>query len=25
MSFATSREQLRKGLDRFKELVSSVR
>jgi aspartate aminotransferase len=25
MSFATSREQLRKGLDRFKELVASVR
>jgi aspartate aminotransferase len=25
MSFATSREQLRKGLDRFKEFVSSVR
>jgi aspartate aminotransferase len=25
MSFATSREQLRKGLERFKELVSSVR
>ncbi|HEX8437849.1 pyridoxal phosphate-dependent aminotransferase [Archangium sp.] len=25
MSFATSREQLRKGLDRFKELVTSLR
>jgi len=25
MSFATSREQLRKGLDRVKEFVSSVR
>jgi aspartate aminotransferase len=25
MSFATSREQLRKGLDRFREFVSSVR
>jgi aspartate aminotransferase len=25
MSFATSREQLRKGLDRFKEFVTSVR
>jgi len=25
MSFATSREQLRKGLERFREFVASVR